>query len=600
MRIAMHVRITVTETGKRLIAENKMTIKEKLLRTIKSDIALALKKVGIDEVSPSCEIPPSYELGNLAFPMFKYSSILKDKPFNIASKIQKELSGNSLIKKSEVKGAYLNIFYDIKRVAVELLPDILEKKENFGKLDNQNRKVVLEFSCPNTNKPLHLGHCRNNSLGDSLARILKFAGFDVIKTNLINDRGIHICKSMLAYKMFGNNTTPEHENKKSDHLVGDFYVKYSKESENDPSLEKEAQILLQKWEEGDKEVIRLWEKMNKWAIDGIKETYKRMRIDFDQFEYESINYLYGKEIVSLGLNKNVFYKENDGSVWVNNEDVGLDKKIILRSDGTSIYITQDMGTAAKRQEKYNFDRMIYVVGSEQEYHFKTLFEILKKLGFKWAENCTHLSYGMVNLPEGKMKSREGNVVDADNLIDLLYDMALKILSEKGRDLSEEKKIDVAEKISLAALKYYLLNFSNFKDILFMPEKSISFDGNTGPYIQYTTARLNSLFIKSGLKDIKYDDFIKNYELNDDEINLILQILEYEDSIIKASENYSPMEICAFLYNTARLYNKFYHDNQVLRAENDEIINFRLLLSKAVHILLKNGLNLLGISPLDKM
>ena len=422
----------------------------------------------------------------------------------------------------------------------------------------------------------------------------------MIKTNLINDRGIHICKSMLAYKMFGNNTTPEHENKKSDHLVGDFYVKYSKESENDPSLEKEAQILLQKWEEGDKEVIRLWEKMNKWAIDGIKETYKRMRIDFDQFEYESINYLYGKEIVSLGLNKNVFYKENDGSVWVNNEDVGLDKKIILRSDGTSIYITQDMGTAAKRQEKYNFDRMIYVVGSEQEYHFKTLFEILKKLGFKWAENCTHLSYGMVNLPEGKMKSREGNVVDADNLIDLLYDMALKILSEKGRDLSEEKKIDVAEKISLAALKYYLLNFSNFKDILFMPEKSISFDGNTGPYIQYTTARLNSLFIKSGLKDIKYDDFIKNYELNDDEINLILQILEYEDSIIKASENYSPMEICAFLYNTARLYNKFYHDNQVLRAENDEIINFRLLLSKAVHILLKNGLNLLGISPLDKM
>ena len=467
-----------------------MTLKNKYVERVKEDVALALKKIGIDDKSPLCEIPPSIDMGNLAFPMFKYASTLKQNPFLIAQSVQKEMLNNSLIEKIEIKGAYLNVFFNKKTAALEVLSEILNKKEKYGRHAKNNINIVVEFSCPNTNKPLHLGHCRNNVLGDSIARILNFNGYNVKKVNLINDRGIHICKSMLAYKKFGSNTTPDLEGKKSDHLVGHFYVKYAQEVEKDESLEKEAQSILQLWEKGDKEVVELWKKMNKWAIDGINQTYRRMEIEFDDYEYESINYLYGKEIVEFGLDKKVFYRMEDNSVWINNEDIGLDKKIILRADGTSIYITQDLGTAVKRHEKYKFEEMIYVVGSEQEYHFKTLFAILQKLGYNWAKRCQHLSYGMVNLPDGKMKSREGTVIDADNLMDILYNMSFEVIESKQRGLNENEKRDVANKISLAALKYYLLNFSNSKDILFIPEKSISFDGNTGPYLQYTSARLN--------------------------------------------------------------------------------------------------------------
>lgn len=583
-----------------------ITIKEEIINNITGKVAEVLKEIGISDDFPISEIPPSKDMGNLAFPMFKYVSILKKSPSEIAKEVQKKLKEDFFIKKTEIKGSYINIFYNIKNIAVKLLPKIIEKNENFGNQNKKNEKVIVEFSCPNTNKPLHLGHCRNNVIGDSISKLLKAAGYDVVKVNLINDRGIHICKSMLAYKKFGNNITPQKVNKKSDHFVGDFYVRFAKEAANENSLnknslEKEAQNLLLKWENHDKETIDLWEKMNKWAIDGINETYKRMEIDFDEYEYESINYLYGKEIVNSGLDKKVFYKSEDNSIWVDNEDVGLDKKIILRSDGTSIYITQDLGTAVKRFEKYGFNKMIYVVASEQEYHFKTLFAILKKLGCSWADNCRHLSYGMVNLPEGKMKSREGNVVDADNLLDLLYNMAFDVVVEKEKDTNDTEKKEISKKISLSALKYYLLNFSPLKDVMFIPEKSISFDGNTGPYLQYTTARINSLFIKSKIsKLVINDDFINDYEFNDDEGNLILQILEYEDALIKAVELLSPLEICNVLYNTARFYNKFYHDNPVLKAENENIINIRLIISKAVHILLKNGLNLLGIEPLEKM
>ena len=577
-----------------------MTIKEKIVNEIIQNVVKALKSIGVDDNAPVCEVPPSKEMGNLAFPMFKYAKDLKKSPNQIAQDVKDKLGESTFISNSEIKGPYLNIFYDTKTIALKLLPTILEKNENFGRQDKKNERMIVEFSCPNTNKPLHLGHCRNNALGDSIARILKFAGYDVIKLNLINDRGIHICKSMLAYKKFGNNTSPEKEDKKSDHLVGDFYVKFAKEADKDKSLETEAQNMLQLWEKGDAETIELWKLMNKWAIDGIKETYERMGIEFDEFEYESINYLYGKDIVNEGLEKGVFYKEADNSIWINNESEGLDKKVVLRADGTSVYITQDLGTAAKRHEKHNFNDMVYVVGSEQEYHFKTLFLTLKKLGFKWADNCKHLSYGMVNLPEGKMKSREGTVVDADNLMDLLYDMSSSVIEKKNRDLSDEEKKEIANKISLAALKYYLLNFSPTKDIMFIPEKSISFDGNTGPYIQYTTARLNSLFSKN-TNEITYDnDFIDNYKLNDDEENVILQLLDFEDSITRACENLSPYEICNVLYNTARLYNKFYHDNQVLKANDKSLINLRLILSDAVKIVLNNGLTLLGVEPLEKM
>jgi arginyl-tRNA synthetase len=576
-----------------------MNQKEKYISELKELIKISLKKLGLNEDMIVSELPPSRELGDAAFPLFKYAGMLKQKPFEIASKIKEDIENSLLIEKIDVKGPYLNIFFNKKIVSENILKEILEKKQDFGKQQKKNIKVVIEFSSPNTNKPLHLGHCRNNVLGDSISKIYDNNGYDVTKINLINDRGIHICKSMLAYKLFGNGTTPEKEGKKSDHFVGDYYVRYAKESDNDKTLEEQAQKMLFLWEQKDKKTLELWKQMNKWAIDGILETYKKMGIRFDSIEYESLNYLFGKDIIAEGLENGVFYKEADGSVWINNEDVGLDKKAVLRSDGTSIYITQDLGTVVKRNEKYGFNKLIYVVGSEQIYHFKTLFATLKKLGFKWANQCFHLSYGMVNLPEGKMKSREGKVVDADNLMDLLYEMSMDEINLKQRDLTDDEKKDIASKISLSALKYYLLNFSTAKDVMFIPEKSISFDGNTGPYLQYTTARINSLIVKAGnIPEINLFD--ENYPFCHDEWNVISQLLDYENAVIKAGESLSPVDLCTYLYDLARLFNKFYHDNSILTAETETSKNIRLAISKATLIVLENGLNLLGISSLKKM
>ena len=577
-----------------------MSLKSKYLKIITNEVAGALKKLGVNDESPVCEIPPSRDMGNFAYPMFKYASILKQNPAQVAIKVKENIKSNPLTEKIEVKGPYLNFFINTTYVAKELFAEIIKDNINYGKQNKKNKKVIVEFSSPNTNKPLHLGHCRNNALGDCISKILDYCGYDVIKLNLINDRGIHICKSMLAYKKFGNNTTPEKEGIKSDHFVGDYYVKYTKELEKDKSLEDKAQELLVLWEKGDKETIELWGKMNKWAIDGIMETYKKMGIEFDTLEYESNNYLYGKEIVELGKTKKVFYTDEDGSTWINNEDIGLDKKIVLRKDGTSVYITQDLGTASKRHEKYGFDEMIYVVGSEQIYHFRTLFETLKKLEFNWADKCRHLAYGMVNLPTGKMKSREGTVVDADDLMDLLYAMSKDVLEEKQKDIEDKEKDEIAKKISLAALKYYLLNFSTTKDVMFIPEKSISFDGNTGPYLQYTTARLNSLFLKSKCDICLDETFINNYKFNPEESDIIVHLLDFNDVIYQTVESLSPVEICNYLYELSRLYNKFYHDHPILKAETEEIINIRLIISKAVHNILKIGINLLGFSPLEKM
>jgi len=505
--------------------------KNSIINEIKSKIVILLKERGSENPEVIVENPPSPELGDMAIPMFKYSKELKKSPVQIGELIKKEIENDDKIEKIELKGAYLNIFFSKKSISKFLLKDILNKKEKYGELNNKNEKILVEFSCPNTNKPLHLGHCRNNALGDSISKILKKAGFEVKTINLINDRGIHICKSMLAYKMFGNSITPESANKKSDHLVGDFYVKYAIESEKDKELENKAQEMLVKWEVGDSEVVALWKTMNKWAIDGINETYNKMKIKFDFFQYESQTYKLGKDIVNEGLQKGVFYKEEDNSVWIDNEDVGLDKKILLRGDGTSIYITQDIGTAAKRRELFEFDRMIYVVGSEQIYHFKTLFEIFKKLGYEWGKNCYHLSYGMVNLPDGKMKSREGKVIDADNLIELLTELAYEQVHEKNNNWPEIEKKQTSEKIALSALKYYLLNVSTSKDIMFIPEKSISFDGNTGPYLQYVTSRIYSLINKEKINFDNIDfNVFDNYNFNDFEWFVINKLLDFENII----------------------------------------------------------------------
>lgn len=578
-----------------------MDSKKEYIETIKKSVRDSIKKLGYDgyeTLDIIFEVPPQREFGDIALPMFKYSALLKSKPYDIALKVKETLDTIPFIEKIDVKGGYLNLFSNKRVVTDNIITKILKLKGDFGRGTPKNKKIVVEFSCPNTNKPLHLGHCRNNALGDAISRILEFSGYEVTKANLINDRGIHISKSMLAYKLFGNNTTPEKENKKSDHLVGDFYVKYAVESEKDQTLKEMAQNMLQLWENNDKETLSLWETMNRWAIDGIMQTYKRMGIEFDIFEYESKNYLYGKDIVSDGLKKGIFYKQDDGSVWIDNEDLGLDKKAVLRGDGTSIYITQDLGTAVKRHEKLGFDKLVYVVGSEQIYHFKTLFAILKKLGYSWANECYHLSYGMVNLPDGKMKSREGNVVDADNLLDLLYEMAFQSVNEKNSDLSDDEKVSISNKVSLAALKYYLLNFSTIKDITFSPERSISFDGNTGPYIQYTTARINSLLKKANFSEkivLKSD----NYNFNSDEWNLISYLLEFEEAVVKASDNYSPIEICNYIYELSKLFNKFYHDNPIINEDKD-IESMRLHTSNAVLITLKNGLFLLGIESLERM
>lgn len=578
-------------------------ISEEFINQVKEKIICAISELSGKEASDLpelvTEIPPQQELGDLAFPMFKYAKELHSAPPKIAAEVQNKLANCELIAKSEIKGPYLNVFLNRGLLSQAVLRKILEQKENVGMLPSKNQKVLIEFSCPNTNKPLHLGHCRNNVLGDSIARIYKKAGFDTSTVNLINDRGVHICKSMLAYQKFGNNCTPESENKKSDHLVGDFYVRFAKEADKDNHLNDEAQEMLVKWEAKDPQVRALWEKMNNWAINGIQETYEKMGIHFDHVQRESETYILGKDIVQKGLDDGVFYKEKDNSIWVNNEDVGLDKKIVLRGDGTSIYITQDMGTLVMRQKLFGFDKMIYVVGSEQIYHFQTLFAIMKKLGYKWADNCYHLSYGMVNLPEGKMKSREGKVVDADNLMDELYQMSYDVICEKHPDWSDEEKQDTAKKISLGAMKYYLLNFNTGKDVMFDPKKSISFDGNTGPYLQYTTARINSLLKKAG--DVSFDfDTLKNYSFLDDEWQVISKLMQFEHAITQAAAEYSPLEICGYLYDLVRLYSKMYHELPIVTAEKPDEKEVRLMITKAVQYVLTSGLEMLGIDALEKM
>ncbi|MCG8569035.1 MAG: arginine--tRNA ligase [Spirochaetes bacterium] len=559
----------------------------------------ALKKLDITETDIITEIPPKRELGDLAYPLFKYAKTLKKSPVQIAEELKINIPVNGLIEKLESKGPYLNIFFNKNKVAQDLLTTIINQDIQFATSEPRNEKVVIEFSSPNTNKPLHLGHCRNNVLGDTVARLMKKIGYEVVKLNLVNDRGVHICRSMLAYDHFGNGATPQDTGKKSDHFVGDYYIKFTQEAEKNPELEKETQTMLQRWEEKDPEIRNLWKKMNHWTLEGLQETYKRMGIQFDEIQFESDTYLLGKDIIQQGLEKGVLYQKTDKSIWIDNEDVKLDKKILMRSDGTSIYITQDLGTAYKRYDKYQFSKMIYVVGSEQNYHFQTLFASLKKLGYDWVDHCYHLSYGMVNLKEGKMKSREGTVVDADNLMDTLYNLSKKIIKEKQPDWDDIEQEKVAEKVGMAALKYYLLNFSTTKDFLFIPEQSISFEGNTGPYLQYTCARLNSLLNKAGnySKDPQY---LKNYAFNFEEWQVISNLLEFEKVIEKAALTLSPIDICTYLYNLTKYFNKFYHDHPIATAKEENIRVVRLMISQAVHTVLKIGLSLMGIEALERM
>lgn len=548
----------------------------------------------------------------VTFPMLRQ---VKTSPVQLGEAIGKYLvEKNAEIEKFNVVQGFLNIvladqYYLNSFGSIKDDPD-------FGKTPSGEESIMVEYSSPNTNKPLHLGHVRNNLLGYSVAEILKAAGKKVYKTQIINDRGIHICKSMLAWQRFGHGETPETSGLKGDKLVGNFYVKFDKaykeevsyllaqgkteeEAKAEAPILKDAQEMLRKWEAGDDEVVGLWKTMNQWVYDGFEETYQKLGVDFDKNYYESNTYLLGKDVVAEGLEKGVFYRKDDGSVWIDLTDDGLDEKIVLRSDGTAVYMTQDIGTAIQRVRDFHIDGMVYTVGNEQDYHFKVLFLILKKLGYEWADNMYHLSYGMVDLPTGRMKSREGTVVDADDLIEEMTATARKISEELGKldGYSEAEKQELYRIIGLGALKYYILKVDPRKRILFNPEESVDFQGNTGPFIQYTYARIQSILRKA---EFDYSNPILEYELNEKEKQLIKQLLLYPETVQLAAENHSPALIANYTYELVKEFNSFYQNVTILGTEDETEKFFRVQLSKAVGDVIKSSFELLGIQVPERM
>lgn len=473
--------------------------------------------------------------------------------------------------------------------------------ENFGKLPSTGRRIMVEFSSPNTNKPLHLGHVRNNLLGSSVSNLLAAAGNDVIKTTLVNDRGVHICKSMYAWEKRFNGATPESTGKKGDHLVGDCYVEFAKMEKENPAVMDDVHEMLVKWEEGDPQVRRLWEMMNEWVFAGFEQTYKALGITFDKTYYEHDTYLLGKELVQRGLDMGVFVKDPDGSVWCDLTADGLDRKLLLRSDGTSVYITQDLGTAERRFSEYKLDSHIYVVGDEQNYHFQVLKLILKKLGFDWADQIFHLSYGMVELPEGKMKSREGTVVDADDLIAKMYDEAKTTSEESGKlaELSEEEKDRLYSMIGLGALKYFILKVDPKKKMLFNPKESIDFNGNTGPFIQYTHARICSILRKAQEQGFS-TSMPDSAELSAKEIRLVKILSSYPQKVSEAASALSPALIANYCYELAKEFNQYYHDTGILKEPDANLRAMRLALISALASVLRRGMNILGIELPERM
>lgn len=554
--------------------------------------------------------------GDYTLVVFPLIRTLKGKPEDIGTKIGENLVENNKITAFNVVKGFLNMSLN----SVDFLENYAQNAQNatFGitKVDENSRTVMVEYSSPNTNKPLHLGHVRNNLLGFSVAQIIEAAGNNVIKTQIINDRGIHICKSMIAWEKFGNGETPESTNMKGDHLVGKYYVEFDKhyreeikalvaqgkteeEAKKEAPIFLEAQKMLRQWEAHDPKVIELWQTMNGWVYDGFAKTYKRLGVAFDEYLYESNTYILGKDIVEEGLNKGVFFKKDDGSVWIDLTEDGLDEKLVLRSDGTSVYITQDLGTAVERfKNNPTLEELTYVVGNEQDYHFKVLFLILKKLGFSWADALHHLSYGMVDLPNGKMKSREGTVVDADELMEDVYITAKEISEELGKldGLSEDEKAELYETIAMGALKYYILKVDPKKRILFDPKESVDFNGNTGPFIQYTFARIQSLLRKESPKEFDANSI----QLNDAEKEIIRALYDFEDTINKAAVEMSPALIANYVYELVKLFNSFYQNNPILKNEDENVKNFRLYLSQWVANTIQNSLRLLGIDVPERM
>ena len=567
--------------------------------------------------------------GNLTLVVFPFLKISRKKPDETAREIGEYIKQNcEAIADFNAVGGFLNLVID-KKAWLALLNE-MNLNEKFGEkpVTEASPLVMIEYSSPNTNKPLHLGHVRNNLLGWSLAQIMEANGNRVVKTNIVNDRGIHICKSMLAWLKFGNGETPETSGKKGDHLIGDYYVAFDKhyraevaelkakyvaegmdeeqaekKAKEESPLIKEAHEMLVKWEQNDPEVRALWKKMNDWVYAGFDETYKALGVGFDKIYYESNTYLVGKKKVEEGLAKGLFFRKDDNSVWADLTDEGLDQKLLLRSDGTSVYMTQDIGTAEMRFNDFPIDKMIYVVGNEQNYHFQVLSILLDRLGFKWGKELVHFSYGMVERPNGKMKSREGTVVDADDLIAAMVADAKQTSEELGKfkDMSEEERNEIARIVGLGALKYFILKVDARKNMLFNPEESIDFNGNTGPFIQYTYARIRSILRKAQAEGINIPATLADtMPLNEKEIELIQKLNEFGAAVEQAGKDYSPSGIANYCYELTKAFNQFYHDYSILGADTEEEKVVRLVLAQNVGKTLKNGMALLGIEVPERM
>ena len=600
-----------------------------LEETLKQQVKAAVKALyGIEADDKQIQLQktrPEFE-GNITLVVFPFVKLARKAPAQVAEEIGKAMTdsaivGEPVIEKFNAVQGFLNMSI-APSFWIEQL-EAIAADANYGEQPDRNQLMMVEYSSPNTNKPLHLGHVRNNLLGSSIARIQEANGWKVVKTNIVNDRGIHICKSMLAWLKFGNGETPESSGKKGDHLIGDYYVRFDKEyrkqiaelmaggmSEDDAKREaplmKEAQAMLLKWEQGDKEVRELWAKMNSWVYAGFDETYKMMGVSFDKIYYESNTYLEGKKEVERGLQEGLFYRREDGSVWADLTGDGLDEKLLLRSDGTSVYMTQDIGTAKLRYQDYPIDKMVYVVGNEQEYHFKVLSLLLDKLGFPFGKELVHFSYGMVELPNGKMKSREGTVVDADDLMEQMIKDAKEISKDKVNtlpDITEAEANEIARKVGLGALKYFILKVDPRKNMLFNPEESIDFNGNTGPFIQYTYARIQSVLRKGRPtpnpsligRGVNSPD-----TLNDKEVALIQRLTDYPATVKQAGEEFSPAVLCNYAYALAQEFNSFYHDYSILNEADEQKKNLRLLLSAEVAKVLKHAMALLGIEMPARM
>jgi arginyl-tRNA synthetase len=558
--------------------------------------------------------------GQLTLVVFPFLKMSKKAPEATAQEIGECLVAKvpEVISKFNVIKGFLNLTINPAQW-IELLESIQQNPTfGFTPVTEQSPLVMIEYSSPNTNKPLHLGHVRNNLLGWALANVMQANGNKVVKTNIVNDRGIHICKSMLAWLKYGNGETPETSGKKGDHLIGDYYVAFDKhyreevkelvakgmdeeQAKQEAPLIKEAHEMLVKWEQNDPEVRALWRKMNEWVYAGFDETYKALGVGFDKIYYESETYLEGKEKVEEGLEKGLFYRREDNSVWADLTNEGLDEKLLLRSDGTSVYMTQDIGTAKLRFQDFPIDKMIYVVGNEQNYHFQVLSILLDKLGFKWGKDLVHFSYGMVELPNGKMKSREGTVVDADDLIATMIQDARQMSADKVNKLegiTEDEAQEIARIVGMGALKYFILKVDARKNMLFNPEESIDFNGNTGPFIQYTYARIRSILRKAG--EVNLADLAKDTELSDKEISLIQHLQGFQTAVKQAGSDYNPSCIANYCYELVKEYNQFYHDFSVLREEDEKKRLFRIALSAAVSQVIKNGMGLLGIEVPERM